>query len=115
MAGHSPGHFFFYGARARRIRRCWTREQEIRHSDHSRAVWPALVSAAGHVRTEQAMIENLRAPLMARTILLGATALSAVHGAAAARGASQEHKEHKVPKNHAEKDRARAPRKQHAK
>jgi len=61
------------------------------------------------------MIENLRAPLMALTILLGATALSAVPGAAAARGASQEHKEHKVHKNHDEKDRARAHRKKHDK
>ena len=61
------------------------------------------------------MIENLRAPLMALTILLGATALIAVPGAAAARGASQEHKEHKVHKNHDEKDRARAHRKKHDK
>ena len=60
------------------------------------------------------MIEKLRAPLMALTILLtGATALVAASGIAAARGASQEHKAHK---DHGDKHHARSHhRKKHEK
>ena len=60
------------------------------------------------------MIEKLRAPLMALTILLtGATALVATSGIAAARGASQEHKAHK---DHGDRHHARSHhRKKHEK
>ncbi|HXD45644.1 MAG TPA: hypothetical protein VN655_10965 [Pseudolabrys sp.] len=45
------------------------------------------------------MIEKLRAPVMALTMLLAGTAFAATCGAAAARNASQDHKDHKVEKD----------------
>jgi hypothetical protein len=59
------------------------------------------------------MIEKLRAPSMALTILLATTALIAAPGAAAARGASQQHEVHK---DHGDKHHARSHhRKKHEK
>ena len=60
------------------------------------------------------MIEKLRAPLMALTILLtGTAALVATSGLAEARGASRDHKDYKVHKDRDDKHRAH--RKKHEK